>query len=279
MAKYASDKEASMVSVVVPLYNCADYIRDTIRTVTEQTYTNWELILVDDKSTDDTLSRTRGEIGALPEETASKIRLIEKPEDTGAADTRNTGVDAARGRYIAFLDADDLWHRRKLELELHFCEKQRAGFVFTAYHFGDEHGSPTGKVTRVPSTLTFRQALSRTVIFTSTVLSDTERISRERIHMPQIPSEDTATWWALLKSGVTAHGLDFPLATYRRHSGTLSSNKAASIGRIWNLYRTVAHLSVPESAVYLAGWAWNAAARRIIPDRVRPRHSQRRMPD
>lgn len=273
MAIYGAEQEASMVSVVVPLYNCADYIEDTIRTVVEQTYTNWELILTDDKSTDDTIARARHEIGKLPGEIAAKIRLIEKPEDTGAADTRNAGIDAARGRYIAFLDADDLWHRRKLELELRFRAARHVGFVFTAYHFGDEHGRPTGKVTRVPSTLTLRQALSRTVIFTSTVLLDTEQIDRDLIHMPQIPSEDTATWWTILKSGVTAYGLDLPLATYRRHGGTLSSNKAIAISRIWNLYRTVADLSVPESAVHLAGWAWNAAMRRIIPDRARwPKH-------
>ena len=275
MAEYGAEMEAGMVSVIVPVYNCSRYIGDTIRTVTEQTFTNWELLLVDDKSTDDTVARIREEIRTLPPETASKIRLIEKPEDTGVADTRNTGIDAARGRYIAFLDADDKWHRRKLELELRFMRRCGAGFVFTAYHFGDENGRPTGKVTHVPSTLTLKQALSRTVIFTSTVLMDTERIDRKWMHMPDIPSEDTATWWTILKSGVTAYGLDLPLATYRRHGGSLSSNKAEAVRRIWNLYRKIVGLSVPASCVNLAGWAWNATMRRIIPDRVRRRKRRR----
>ncbi|MCI1304612.1 MAG: glycosyltransferase family 2 protein [Lachnospiraceae bacterium] len=275
MKEYSTGSDSSMVSVIVPAYNCSDYIEDTIRTVAEQTYTNWELILVDDKSTDDTVARIQAVQKKLAAGTASKIRLIEKTEDTGAADTRNTGISAARGRYIAFLDSDDLWHRRKLELELRFMKQCGAGFAFTAYHFGDENGRPTGKITRVPSRLTFRRALSRTVIFTSTVLLDTERIDRKLIHMPEIPSEDTAMWWTILKSGVTAYGLDRPLATYRRHGGTLSSNKAEAVRRIWNLYRNVADLSVPSSAAHLVCWAWNATMRRTIPDRARNHSSGR----
>lgn len=268
---HTGDGTSSLVSVIVPVYNCAPYINETIRTVTDQTYPDWELILVDDSSTDTSVEQIRRITAALPPELSRKIRLIEKDEDTGAADTRNTGLAAARGRYIAYLDADDLWNRRKLELELRFMRRRKAGFVFTAYHFGDEKGQPTGKVTHVPETLTFRRALSRTVIFTSTVLLDTRRIDRGLMHMPGIPSEDTATWWTILKTGVTAHGLDLPLVTYRRHGTSLSSNKAEAVRRIWNLYREIAGLSVPDACLQTAGWAWNASIRRLIPDRVRRR--------
>lgn len=107
-----------------------------------------------------------------------------------------------RGRYLAFLDADDVWRKEKLEKELDFMRKKDCAFCFTAYEFGDEEANGTGKVVNVPETLTFKQALPRTVIFTTTVLFDTEKIDKKLLKMPQVPSEDTATLRADLKGGI-----------------------------------------------------------------------------
>lgn len=259
-------KRNPLVSIIVPVHNARAYILNTMRSVENQTFTDWELILVDDASTDDSADLIRGEIDRLYH-TSMNIHLICKPQNEGAARARNTGLDAARGRYIAFLDADDLWYPEKLERELAFMKEKKAGFVFCSYQFGDENGIPTGKATRVPETLGFRKALTRTVIFTSTVLFDTGLIAKEQIRMPEIASEDTATWWRILKSGVTAYGLDELLVIYRRPGGSLSSNKWAAVRRIWNLYRNVANLGPLKSFCCLVGWAFRATWRRVARDR------------
>lgn len=261
-----------MVSIIVPVYNAEAYIADTIRMVVQQTYADWELLLVDDASTDGSVRAIQTCMDSLPgsdiRRKEDRIRLICKRKNEGAARARNTGLDAAKGRYIAFLDADDIWRPQKLARELEFMEREEAGFVFTAYDYGDENGTPTGKAVRVPRMLTYKEALPRTVIFTSTVLIDTDKIDKELLRMPDIGSEDTATWWNILRSGHTAHGLNELLVIYRRPKGaSLSSDKCVAVRRIWRLYRHSEGLSLPASLWYLAGWAIRAAWRRTVPAR------------
>ena len=248
-----------MVSIVVPVYNAAKYIENTIRMVGEQTYKDWELILVDDASRDGSAEL----IEEIIRKQGKRIRLIRKSTNVGAAEARNAGIDASSGRYIAFLDADDVWKPDKLEKQIAFMEKTGAAFAFHSYEFGDENATPTGKIVHAPATLKYKQALSRTVIFTTTVMFDTEKIDMEIIHMPQVPSEDTATWWRILKCGYVAYGLDENLAIYRRPAKSLSSNKLEAIGRIWFLYRNIADLSIPQSLFYFGGWAIRATLRRL----------------
>ncbi len=248
-----------MVSIVVPVYNAANYIENTIKMVCSQTYKDWELILVDDASSDNSVQVIEDVISSQKK----RIRLIKKDANAGAAAARNTGIDASSGRFIAFLDADDVWKEDKLEKQVAFMEKTGAAFAFHSYEFGDENATPTGKIVHAPKVLRYRQALSRTVIFTSTVMFDTEKIDMEIIHMPQVPSEDTATWWRILKSGYEAYGLDENLTIYRRPSKSLSSNKIEAIYRIWFLYRNIADLSVLESLFYFGGWAVRATLRRL----------------
>lgn len=254
-----------MISIIVPVYNAEKYIETTIEMVRRQTFGDWELILVDDCSKDCSASVIRKCIG----NDAEKICLIQKTVNEGAAKARNTGIAAAKGRYIAFLDADDIWHPKKLEKEMAFMEKHDAAFVFSGYQFGDENGAPTGKAVHVPKTLQYKEALSRTVIFTSTVLLDTQKISKELIYMPAIGSEDTATWWRILKKGFTAYGLDEPLAIYRRPEQSLSSDKGTAVKRIWNLYRTVAGMNAAAAFFYMFRWAWRATVRRVVADTIR----------
>ena len=248
-----------MVSIVVPVYNAADYIENTIEMVRRQTYTDWELVLVDDASTDGSADL----IESIIELGDDNITLYRKQVNEGAAAARNTGIDHTSGRYIAFLDADDVWKIDKLERQVDFMEKTGAAFSFHSYEFGDDKANPNGKVVHAPKELTFKKALSRTVIFTSTVMFDTEKIDTEIIHMPRVPSEDTATWWRILKVGYTAYGLDRNLAIYRRPPKSLSSNKLTAVSRIWFLYRNIAGLSVFQSLFYFGGWAVRATLRRL----------------
>lgn len=258
-----------MVSIIVPVYRAAPYIAETIEMVTKQTYQNWELLLIDDHSPDNSaeiiqriIEKQSGQ--ALSHSGDSKrIHLIRKEKNEGAARARNTGIERAKGRYIAFLDADDIWFPEKLEKELSFMEEKQAAFAFTAYEFGDEKARGTGKIVKVPERLTYRKALSRTVIFTSTVIFDTAKISKELIRMPAVASEDTATWWKVLRNGYTAYGLNETLAIYRRPVKSLSSNKFTALKRIWNLYRKEEKLSLPVSAFCFCLWAFRATLRRI----------------
>jgi teichuronic acid biosynthesis glycosyltransferase TuaG len=252
-------KGSRMVSIIVPVYNAAKYIEDTINMVSAQTYKDWELILVDDASSDGSADL----IEELIKTQGKRIRLIRKKRNEGAAAARNSGIDAASGQYIAFLDADDIWKEDKLEKQVRFMEEKKAAFSFHAYEFGDEDAKPTGKVVKVPPTLNFKQALSRTIIFTTTVMFDIDIIGKEIIHMPQVPSEDTATWWRILKSGYIAYGLNENLAIYRRPKKSLSSNKIVALERIWFLYRNIADLSVIESMYHFVGWAFFATFRRL----------------
>lgn len=265
------------VSIIVPVYKAEAYISQTIEMIRKQTYKNWEVIFVDDNSPDGSaeaiqnamreeetaeLSEGRTEDGDLLLRT-EHICLIRKARNEGAARARNTGIGQAAGKYIAFLDADDVWSRDKLEKEVAFIKEKRAAFAFTAYEFGDEDANGLGKVVAVPDRLTYRKALSRTVIFTSTVMFDMGRISKELIMMPEVESEDTAAWWKILRAGYEAYGLNESLVIYRRPKKSLSSNKFKAMKRIWNLYRKEEGLTVPVSIFYFCFWALRATLRRI----------------
>lgn len=250
-------EDAGKVSIISPVYNAAGYVADAIRSVIAQTYSDWELWLVDDGSSDESVKV----ISQFLDD--DRIRLIELKENKGAAYARNTGIKMSTGRYIAFIDSDDLWAVDKLEKELKFMADTGAVFAYTAYEFGDENARGTGRIVHTIDRLTYPKALSRTIIFTTTVMFDLNGIDRDMIMMKQIPSEDTATWWRILRSGHTAYGLNENLAVYRRPSGSLSSNKMTAIKRIWNLYRNEEGLGVITSAYHFVFWALRATLRRI----------------
>ncbi len=254
----AENRIDGLVSIIVPVYKAERFISKTIEQVQAQEYKDFELILVNDASPDGSEDIILREADKDP-----RIHLISKGKNEGAAAARNTGIDAARGRYIAFLDADDVWYPEKLKKELEFMKEEKAGFVFSSYEFGDENAGTTGKIVHVPSELTYKEALSRTVIFTSTVLIDREVVPDELVHMPLIESEDTATWWRIMKHGINARGLDEVLVIYRRPGKSLSSNKFKAVRRIWGLYRKIAGLSVIESVFYVFAWGVRATLRRL----------------
>lgn len=256
--------ERGLVSIVVPVYNAGAFISETIRHVQAQTYRKWELLLVDDCSADNSAELIREQIRK-----DGRIRLVTQKENGGAARARNRGLEEACGQYICFLDADDIWMPDKLEAELAYLnniqrkEDTRAGFVFTGYEFADETGAGLGKVVHVPASITYRQALKNTTIFTSTVLIDRLVIPDADIRMPCIASEDTATWWQILKRHGVGYGLDMNLVKYRRSANTLSSNKLTAIKRIWNLYRRQEGLSAAGSVYCMFFWAFRALFRRL----------------
>lgn len=245
------------VSVIIPVYNAEKYIQETINSVKKQTYTNWEIILVDDSSTDKS-------VAIINKNADKKIKLLRNYANLGPALSRNRGIDIATGRFIAFLDADDLWLPEKLEKQIEHIANNDASFSFTGYQFADESGDPNGKIVDVPDTIMYKQALKNTTISTITVMFDMKSLTKTQIKMPDVPSEDTATWWKLLRSDVkVAFGLDLPLSIYRRTSDTLTSNKITAVKRTWNLYRKLEGFFVLKAIYYFVFYCINAVRRRI----------------
>lgn len=250
---------SGLVSIIVPVYNAEKFLKETIQTVLDQTYPNWELLLVDDCSNDDSVN--------IIKEYATKddrIQLLKNEKNSGAALTRNHGIKEAKGTYLCFLDADDLWEKEKLEKQLKFMKENDFAFSFTSYEFADSNGIPNGKKVKVPRTINYKQALKNTTIFTSTVMFDLGKLTKEVIYMPDVRrGQDTATWWKVLKIIDYAYGINEIYSYYRRNENTLSSNKIKALKRTWNLYRNVEHLGIISSSYNFCWYCFNAVRRRV----------------
>ncbi len=251
-------KNNGLVSVVIPVYNGRAFILETLASIEGQTYKDIEIIVVDDGSDDGTVGLLKDYVN----QSKTDIKIMRNSDIKGAAGARNTGIEAARGGYIAFIDADDMWHPEKLERQTAFIRKKDAAFSFTAYEYADEQCRGMGKVVWVPESIDYKHALRNTTIFTSTVVFDMGKLSKDDIYFPYIESEDSANWWKVLKKTGNAYGLNEPLTLYRRSKKTLSSNKLLAVKRVWGLYRNEG-LSIPQSLYCFAGYAFNAVKRRL----------------
>ena len=247
-----------MVSIIIPVYNASLFLKDTVKCIKDQTYTNWEAIFVNDCSSDNSK-----EIIEKYQKKDKRIKLLNNDVNSGAAISRNNGIKAANGRYLCFLDADDKWDNEKLNKQIAFMKENNCEFSFTSYQFADEKCSPVGSVVHVPAKINYKGALKNTTIWTSTVMFDMKKLKKNDIYMINVKSEDTATWWKILKEVDYAYGLDEILSFYRRTKGTLSANKVEAIRRIWNLYRNIEHLNIFKSCYYFIFYAFNAVKRRI----------------
>lgn len=235
------------VSVITPLYNSAPFLSSTIKSVVDQTIGDWEMILADDCSTDGSLDIARAYSNGDP-----RIRLLRLSENSGPAAARNLAVEAARGRYIAFLDSDDQWLPGKLEKQLAFMEREGVSFTHTYYEMITESGQSTGKVLRAPSELAYVDMLKSNQIGCLTVMYDTAVLGK--VYMPLIRKrQDYGLWLAILKKVPRAYCLPETLALYRQRTGSVSSNKVELLSYNWRLFRQVEGLSAWRSLYYL-GW-------------------------
>ena len=247
-----------LVSIIIPVYNAEKFIDETISSVIEQTYTNWELLLVNDCSTDNSEKIIQKYLKD------DRIKLINNKTNSRTAISRNNGIKAAKGKYICFLDADDKWDSKKLEKQINFIKQKKCEFSFTGYEFADKDCIPNGKKVHVPEKISYKQALKNTTIWTSTVMFDMTKLSKEDIYMPIVDrGQDTACWWKVLKKVDYAYGLNEILSFYRRTNNSLSSNKITALKRTWNLYRNVEHLNIFKSAYCFCFYAFRAVLRRV----------------
>ncbi len=236
-----------LVSIIVPVYNVEKFLDDTINSVLNQTYKNWELLLINDCSVDNSKKVYE------KYKNNKRIKWIDLKRNSGTAEARNKGIKVASGNYICFLDSDDFWNKDKLSKQVSFMKKNDYAFSFTGYEFANEDGTLTGKKVCVPDKINYHGALKNTVIWTSTVMLNMSILKKNDIYMPNVKrGQDTATWWKILKKIDYASGLNEILSFYRKNSNGLSSNKIVAFKRSWNLYKNVEKLGLVKSIFYFS---------------------------
>lgn len=249
MDKVISKTTVPTVSVIMPAYNAEGFIETAVRSVMAQTFTDWELIVIDDCSGDSTASI----VERLARED-DRIRFLRNEENRGVAATRNRGLDLCTGSYAALLDSDDIWHPEKLERQLRLARTAGADIVYCSYGIVDEQGRKKCDDFIVPEAADFDSSLTKMVISCSTALLsrrvvETYRFGTEYYH------EDLALWLQILRDGCTARGVPEVLADYRVMEGTRASNKLRAALHRWPVYRKLLDFSVVKSARLLAQYA------------------------
>ena len=246
-----------LVSIVTPVYNSEKFISETIDSIQNQTYKRWELILVDDCSSDNSYDIISEYI-----KNDKRIRYIKLEKNSGAAVSRNTGIKNAKGRFIAFLDSDDIWLPEKLEKQVKYMLDKKIGFTFTSYRYMKEDGTKTNKVAKAPYKINYNGLLKNTIIGCSTVVLDRQIVGD--FLMPLVrKGQDTATWLMILRNQKYAYGIEEILVDYRLVGNSLSSNKIKALKRTWNIYRSVEKINVFKSTYVFCFYVFNAIKKRL----------------
>lgn len=246
------------VSVITPLYNSVDYIAKTIRSVQSQTFQDWEMIIVDDCSSDGSYQRAlelaKGD---------NRIKVVRLSENSGPAVARNKAIKMAVGKYIAFLDSDDSWAENKLDFQLSFMQREGALLTYTAYDVVGENGVYIRSV-GVPDSVTYGELLKTCVIGCLTAVYNAEALGK--IYMPLIRKrQDFGLWLRILKTGVTAYGINKPLAQYTLRNVSVSSNKTNAAKYTWKLFREVERLNFFKALYFFAHYAVRGLMRHRYP--------------
>jgi len=248
----------TLVSVIMPMHNAERYIREAVESVLAQTYEKWELLIIDDASTDSSVDIANEYVSADP-----RIHLLHNPEPIQMPSApRNVGVHAARGRYIAFLDSDDVWFPQKLEQQLPLFHDNRTAIVYSNYEKIDDKSIRSNRIVSSPSSATYNTLLLGNIIGNLTGIYDTHKVGKALIQ--NIHHEDYGMWLSILKQGYIARNTETTLAAYRETSRSVSSNKLRVTSWQWNIYRNVEHLSLLRSAYYFMFYAIKATYKSLI---------------
>lgn len=247
----------NLVSIITPCYNSEQYIEDCVNSVIAQSYNKWEMIIVDDCSSDASLEKIM-----LLSDIDSRIRIIKLEENHGAAVARNIALEDANGSFIAFLDADDFWEPLKLERQINFMTKKNIAFSFTSYSITSQSGDITNNVVRAPKEISYNSYLKNTIIGCLTVVIN--RKITGSFQFPKIKSShDMALWLEIMKRGYNAYGLQTSYANYRIVSTSNTSNKLHAAADVWRVYRDIENLSLLYSLFCFVNYAINALKKRI----------------
>lgn len=246
-----------LVSIITPTYNSEDTILRTIQSVLQQTYYHWEMIIVDDCSIDNTVK-----IVQQMQQEDSRIRLVELSSNSGAAIARNKGIEQAQGRYIAFLDSDDSWHKTKLTKQIAFMKQNNLALSYTAYNKVNEKGKFI-QVVNVPKKVSYTDMLKYSRIGCLTAMYDTQLLGK--VYMPLIRKrQDLGLWLRILKKIDFAIGFTEVLADYTVRKDSISANKLGVATYQWRLYREIEKLSLLRTCYYFCHYAMHGLLKAIM---------------
>ena len=242
------------VTIIMPSYNSEKFIIESVESVLVQTYSNWELIIVDDCSPDDS-----NRIITKYVDNDSRIKLIKLQKNSGPAVARNTAIEAANGRYIAFLDSDDVWLPNKLETQINFMHDNDLAFTYSSYRLVGEDNEHLG-VFITKDKISYFDMLKTCSVGCLTAIYDTEKIGKQ--YMPLIlKRQDYGLWLKILKLIGETRGILEPLATYRIRKNSVSSNKVKAAKYQWKIYREIEKLSFLKSLYYFVFYAYNGVTK------------------
>lgn len=248
----------NLVSIITPVYNARNFIMSTAQSVINQTYQCWEWILIDDCSTDDSWKILNN-----LSENDKRIKIYRNKTNLSSGKTRNLAIRKAIGRYIAFLDIDDLWHSKKLSIQVSFMLKNKYHFTHTSYGYIDEKGEKIKSIFRVNKEVGYNDLLKRTEIACLTAIYDAKKIGKFYMsHHSR--KQDYALWLKILKTGVKCYGIDKNLASYRQVSSSATSKKYKLVFKHITFLKETQNFGLLKSIYYTIHWIKNGIIRYYI---------------
>ena len=248
-----------IVSVIMPCFNSEKFIEASIQSVLNQTFKNFELIIIDGGSSDNT-TKIINKLAL----TDNRLSLLENLEDQGPAHARYKGINKSKGIYIAFLDADDLWLKNKLSLQINFMNENNFSFSYTRYRSINETGLKTGCLIPMYRSYNYTQALGRRGIGTLTVVLKKSILTKDIIeHFGKSHGEEYLWWLLILKKGTEAKLLNIDTARYRYVGDSLSTHRLTHQKTLWHTYRNEINLTFFSSVIFYASYIFDASLRKI----------------
>ena len=246
-----------MVSIITPCYNASAFIEQTILSVQAQTYTDWEMLIVDDCSNDNS-----AEIIKRYADKDRRIKYLNTDRSSGSpVKPRNIGIENAKGRYIAFLDSDDVWFPDKLEKQLNLFHDKKVAVVYSNYEKMNENGERGNRIIKAPSETNYYDLLKGNVIGNLTGVYDTEKVGK--VYCQNIHHEDYILWLSILKKGFIAKNTNTVTALYRVRNNSVSSNKLKVLSWQWNILRNVENLPFYKSVYCFMCYAIKAILKAV----------------
>ena len=241
-----------LVSIITPTYNCEDFISETIESVINQSYDNWELLIVDDCSTDQTLQLTQQWANE-----DSRIKCYKLHANSGSGPARNLAIKKARCEFIAFIDGDDIWHNDKLSIHVKFMVENNACFSHSSYGYMSSNGTILAKELRVnKQNVCYQDLLKRTEISCLTAMYNAKKIGK--YYMPPLRrKQDYALWLSILKDGYNSIPCDQILAWYRQNPNSATSKKYTLIYKHFLFLKKHEKLGIYDSLKYTCYWIIN----------------------